>query len=346
MAEKNSYITDFSDIPYERVMTERALYPFGSLNYLTGGMELGEISVIAGETGSGKTTFVSQCVGAIIREDKVMCVYGESTMIKQAQAQYRQMTPYSAENYEYVSYYKNGHKTNVGQYFVSEAAEKRIKDITRKKLFYYDPRHGMTMPQIMQAIEVSNTKGGIKYFLIDNIMQIETATENEVKEIKDSIEQLRRFVIDSNIHCILVAHYRKAQDYSQIRRRLEEICGTSAIGNKAATAMNIIRLDNVIKDGKGYRYLSELCASNGYDIQQADSVIEVLKTRHNKLGFVCLKYNRKSNTYEECEKSEGYNQEDTESLKSTSKNDLISRGTVDLDIFDVPDRSGLCKGQK
>ena len=53
MENKNwgDYIIDFSTIPYERKLEERALYPFGTLNFLTGGMELGEITVIGGETG-------------------------------------------------------------------------------------------------------------------------------------------------------------------------------------------------------------------------------------------------------------------------------------------------------
>ena len=53
MQSKNwgDYIIDFSTIPYERKLEERALYPFGTLNFLTGGMELGEITVIGGETG-------------------------------------------------------------------------------------------------------------------------------------------------------------------------------------------------------------------------------------------------------------------------------------------------------
>ena len=45
------YIIDFSTIPYERKLEERALFPFRTLNFLTGGMELGEITIIAGETG-------------------------------------------------------------------------------------------------------------------------------------------------------------------------------------------------------------------------------------------------------------------------------------------------------
>lgn len=298
-------ISAFPRIPYARQLAERALYPFDELNKLTGGMELGEISVIAGETGAGKTTFVSQCVAHMIRDEKVLCVYGESTVEKQAQAMYRQMTPNNGSSYQYVKYYKNGKATNIGQYFVSESAEKVVKEKTRDKLYYYDTRCGMSMPRILETFQVAHEDGGINYFLVDNIMQIETATENEVKEIKDSIESLRRFVIDNKVHCILVAHYRKAQDYSvSLRRRLEEVCGTSAIGNKAATAINVIRLTSANEGSKGYKTLGEVLAYNNYDIRKADGVIEVLKTRFSHPGFVAYSYDHTTNTYHELPKEE------------------------------------------
>lgn len=299
MEEKNwgKYIIDFSTIPYERKLEERALYPISTLNFLVGGMELGEISIIAGETGSGKTTFVSMCVAEIIKHDKCFCIFGESTIEKQAHAQYRQMTPYTDNDYTFVNYYKDGQKTNVGKFFVSEKAENEIKEKTRKKLFYYDPKGGMDIDSILNAMNVAYKKGGIKYFVLDNIMQITTNTNDEVREIKDDFEQLRRFVIDNKVHCIVLAHYRKSNDYGCFRRRLEEIAGTSAIGNKCATALNIIRLDNVDKESKYSKSFAKLLEMNGYDFNECDAVIEVLKTRHNKLGFVGLRYNKKSNTY-------------------------------------------------
>lgn len=301
MEEKDwgKYIIDFSTIPYERQLEERALFPFGTLNFLTGGMELGEITVLGGETGSGKTTLVSQCIAEIIKHDKCFCIFGESTIEKQAHAQYRQMTPYDDKDYTFINYYKGGEKTNVGKFFVSESAEQKIKQQTSKKLFYYDPKGGMDINSIMQVMNIALNKGGIKYYIIDNLMQLAMETNDEIREMKDSFEQLRRFVIDNKVHCIVLAHYRKSNDYGIFRRRLEEIAGTSAIGNKCATALNIIRLDNVDRESKYSKSFSTLLEKNGYDFSQCDAIVEVLKTRHNKLGFVGLKYNKKTNTYYE-----------------------------------------------
>lgn len=293
------YIIDFSTIPYKRELEERALFPFRTLNFLTGGLECGEITVLAGETGAGKTTLTSQIVNNIIENDKCFCIFGESTLEKQAHAQYRQMTPYNDSDYTFVNYYKNGIKTNVGKFFVSESAEQKIKERTAKRLFYYDPRGGMDIESILGVMKVAYEKGGIKYYVLDNLTQVESLSNDEVREMKDSFEKLRRFIIDNKLHCIVLAHYRKNTDYSEFRRRLEEVAGTSAIGNKCATALNIIRLDNIDKESKYAKNFAKLLEKNGYDINDCDAVIEVLKTRHNKLGFVGLKYNKRMNVYTE-----------------------------------------------
>lgn len=311
----SEYVIDFSSIPYERRIEERALYPFSHLNYMTGGMELGEMSVIAGETGGGKSTLISQIVGQVLDDnDKVFCIYGESTLQKQANNTYRQYVPYKPNRYQYVQFKKNGNSTNISQYFVDEEGEQIVKRKTKSKLFYYKTTLGMTVPIILDVIDYVRRKLGIKYMVIDNIMQLQTNTENEVKEVKDAIELFRQYVIDNLVHICFIAHYRKGMESGQIRRKLEEICGTSAIPNKMATAINIIRLDNLYKGSKQFKELAKISNLNNQPILKEDAeknanvkapnndasaLLEVLKTRWNRLGWCALGYSKMSNTYYE-----------------------------------------------
>ena len=118
------------------------------------------------------------------------------------------------------------------------------------------------------------------------------------------------------------------------RRRLEEIAGTSAIGNKCATALNIMRLDNVDRESKYSRAFAKLLETNGYNFDDCDAVIEVLKTRHNKLGFVGLKYDKKRNTYYECKRINN-NLEETEKAQVVVQNAMFTPVEGDFeDIFD------------
>jgi len=306
-------IIDFSTIEYSRELEERALYPFSSLNYMTGGMELHEISLIAGEAGAGKTSLVSTIIASMLKDgEKIFCVYGESTIKKQALQTYRQLTPYGDDSYEYIEYEKNGKRTNIGQYFVSKTAEASIKEKTKEKLFYYDTRRGMSIKKILEATDYSLKKNKTHYGLLDNLTQIELATNDEVRETKDGMEDLRRYVIDNPIHEIVLAHYRKSNDYTNLRRTLGEIMGTGAIGQKVATAMNIIRLDNIDRSNKNKSYISlkNVMELNDWDLDKKNdkneyeitAVIEVLKTRFNRLGFVAIGFNRKTQTFFEIKK--------------------------------------------
>lgn len=330
-------IIKFWEMPYNRELVERALYPIPQLNYLTHGMELGEMTLVAGETGAGKTTFISQCIKTIIKHDKLFCAFGESTLEKQQISTYRQLTPYGENNYEYVKYYKNGEPTVIGSYFVDQESENKVKSMTKDRLYWYNTKKGMAVKTIIQHINYAHKKYGIDYFIIDNLMQIETFTTNEVKEMKDNLEIIRRYLIDNKVHIVILAHYRKQSDYTNIRRRLEEIAGTSTAGNKCATALNIIRLDNVDRNSKPYISLRDIVLKNGYEIDQADAVIEVLKTRGNKLGFVALGYNHITNIYYEIDKIKDFKENKkavvTEEKKQVNFKDMEE---ITVDLGDLP----------
>jgi replicative DNA helicase len=295
-------IIEAAKIEYKRELEERALYPFSELNYLTGGMEIGEVSIIAGETGSGKTTLVGQVQNRIMKDgDRVLAFYGESTIRKQFAIQLRQFTPYDRDTWEYKPYEKNGKKTNIGDYYIPVEAEEKARKFFEKRLYYYDCAKGMKIHQIRDAIQFCKDKGNVKYVFIDNLMQVDFTEGDELRAQKDATETLRRLAIEKEVHICLIAHYRKNSE-RLIRRRIEEIAGTSQIGNKAACAINVIRLDSIDKSTKEYRNMAEVLKRNDHDIEKADAIIEVLKTRFNRIGFVPLKYWHTTRTYSEVKK--------------------------------------------
>ena len=61
-------------------------------------------------------------------------------------------------------------------------------------------------------------------------------------------------------------------------------------------------MDKVDHESKEYKSLRKLIEINNYNLDEADSLVFVAKTKGRKLGFCCLKYNKQTNTYYECKK--------------------------------------------
>lgn len=299
-------IKDFGDIPYSRRMEERALYPYSDLNYLTGGIVCGTITAIVSDAGAGKTTMVSDIINRMLSDgDKVFAMFGEGTIKDQQDKMYRQMTPFGNNNYNYVTYQKNGKNTNIGSYFVDEHSEERVREKTKGKLYLYDIRYGMTITDIVEAIDYAIDHYGVKYFVLDNASQIETISNAETKELKDAFEILRQKAIEREIGIIVLAHFRKQQDVSKFRRDMTEIIGTSALSQKGVTVISLIRMDYLDRNTQYFKSFARLMEENGWDLSlrnkqgnyNISSIAEVLKSRNGQLGFCCLGFNTITQTY-------------------------------------------------
>ena len=99
---------------------------------------------------------------------------------------------------------------------------------------------------------------------------------------------------------------------------LDDVKGTSSIVNISKNVIIVSRMDKVDKESKEYKALKRTVELNNYNLDEADSLLYVAKTKGRKLGFVCLKYNRKTNTYYECKKID-------ESKEETERAEVIVR---------------------
>ena len=260
-------ILDFGTIEYKRELEDRALYPYWELNKLTGGIVRGSMTILAADAGAGKTTMSSDIINYILMGcDKVLGIFGEGTIKDQQIKMYRQMTPYGKDNYTSINFKKNGRNTNISGFFVDENSEKNVRNKTTGKLYIYDIKYGMGIEQILEAIDFAREKYGVNYIVLDNASQIETKTTQETKEVKDAFELLRRKAIDDFLGILVLAHYRKQPDTDNFRRNMVDIMGTSAISQKAATVINIIRIDYLDRSTKQFRSFQKLMSMNGWDL--------------------------------------------------------------------------------
>lgn len=338
-------IRDFGDIPYSRVLEERALFPYSDLNKLTGGIVRGTITAIVADAGAGKTTMVSDIINKLISDgDKVFAMFGEGTIKDQQDKMYRQMTPYAKDSFSYVPYRKNGRSTNIGSYFVDEESESKVREKTRGKFYIYDIRYGMTITDIIEAIDYAIEHYGVRYFVLDNASQIETVSNAETKELKDAFEILRQEAIEKEIGIIVLAHFRKQPDVAKFRRDMTEIIGTSALSQKGVSVISLIRMDYIDRTTAYYRAFEKMMKENGWDLTQRtargdyaiSSVAEVLKSRNGQLGFCCLGFNTVTQTYYQISRENEEKKQTVHTAPTKTATNGLFDALTEVDDGDLP----------
>lgn len=295
-------IYDVAEVPQYTDMEQRFIFPYGTLNYLLNGGIFDRVTMITSSTDNGKTTLTSDIMRSIIEQGyKVCAFFGEDTPRESRDRIYRQSTEYSPENIIYKPYYVNGKQTNCGEYFLSDEAYKKAEERFKDKLFLYNTKADASVDEILEGFEQARLQHGCKVFVIDNVEQFEFSSDNENKAIKDIVIKIRDYAINNKVHIFLVAHLRKTER-EVVLPDLNDVKGTSAMVNIAKNVLIVLRMDKIDHNSKQYKELANLVRLNNYDLDQADCLIKVAKTKGRKLGFTCLKFNKVTNSFYECKK--------------------------------------------
>lgn len=168
----------------------------------------GELTILTGSSGSGKTTFLSQCLLYMMRRTNVMVASMEMRpviQIAKMMAQKGLSKPTDSDIDHFCESYK-------------------------QKLWLFDPQ-GVTTERDVNAIchygkNVLNTK----VVVIDSLMKIDNISEDDYESQKRFINKLSVLARDLEIHIFLVAHTRKLNDDNVIPDATH-ILGSSHIRN-------------------------------------------------------------------------------------------------------------------
>lgn len=267
----------FGDYKYNSQCKDRILSGIYDLDYLTKGFELGCITIWTGQTNAGKTTVMTMLTKQTIQQgEKVFYFNGEQTKDDFKNNLYKQTT-------EKKNIYSKQYKTScVFDYFVTDEEVKKLDKLYGENLIVYNNEAPRNIDFLLQAMDETRVKLGVRVFILDNFMQIDTTSSDEYREQKDIMEKLRTFAVNKNVHIHLVAHPRKT-DKSNPRITIYDVMGSSNLVNKAYNVISIIRVDNLDYDEPEYKRLSKLMLKSRYDITQTSTILEVLKTKRNTL---------------------------------------------------------------
>ena len=316
-------IYDITRFEYKRELTKRYLYPFYTLNKLTGGAEVAALNILFAKTNQGKSELSMQFMTQWIKDGhKVCAMLGEHTMRKAQSLLYKKVSMYNSSTWETKRIEVGGKYTGISETFISEEDEKKAIDFYKDNLYLYDTRNGFKLENIIAGFE-EGLSMGCDVFLLDNGMLLDLETGNELLEQRDNTEKLRQWAKHNQVVVFLVLHARKVE-YGRIRLSEYDIAGSSNIPNKGTTIMSLTRTDILNPSTKEYRDYEKLLALNNINLSECDAIIEVVKEKNGRCGFIPLRWFESTKTYREVYNKENDKEDAKPVLHTVSEMELIT----------------------
>lgn len=196
---------------------------FSYLDKAIRGLILGEVTILSGLNGSGKSSWLnSVMLNVIQRGFKVACFSGELTdynvikWLTQSAAGKRYV--YKLEGSDY-------------SYEVDDRAYDRVGDWLNEKFYLFNNNYGNNFSQVISDLEEVVQKGA-QFIVIDNLMalQISNFSGDKNEKQKQFILEVVEFAKKKNVHVVVVCHARK-ESGAQTLLRKESIAGSSDLTN-------------------------------------------------------------------------------------------------------------------
>lgn len=352
----SKYVVKFDDIPYVRESRERVLTGFKDLDYFLKGIEPG-ITELVGDTNTGKSLLTSSFIDKAIQQNYSVAVFaGEHTLSKYKMIVMQQnakkgefkLVPF-VDKYRI---YDGKEETNIADWYVNDECEKRVNLKYKDKLFLYDVRKTeRDVDTICEFIEYNYTQNKVRFFILDNLMEIENNNENQFQEQTSIATKLRNIAIKYQLFIILVMHTNKTSGTDGFRLTLKNAFGSSNITNKGYNVLFIYRKDQIITFNKNDKVLDRFkrdCLKNGFDFEKCDSFIEIAKTKGNGNGVIGLMYDADNKIFRQAEKVskteadklykiyEQQTMEQSTSLDWDSANNVSGEKLIPIDDDDLP----------
>lgn len=219
------------------------------------GMIFGSLNILSGRNGAGKSTILNQIyLGEAIRQGyKCFLFSGELVAGNVKEWLIRTL----ANEEDLVTYTS---KNNMNYKRVSIESRKKIVDNIKDKIYLYDT-DDYNIDSILTKMKQLATRLGVKVFVIDNLMVIESNVKEEFKAQSEVVKKLKNFAKKYNAIVHLVAHPRKSMN-EEITK--DDVAGTANITNLADYVTTIER--------------------NFKEDREYDAKLSILKNRHTGIN--------------------------------------------------------------
>jgi len=236
------------------------------------GLLMGDVTVLSGLSGSGKTSWIDCVVlNAVQRGYKVGIWSGELQDFR-----FQSWIDQISAGKNYVCK-KEGYEN---YYYAPKNIAKQINKWLEGKLFLYNNNYGSKWQQLFADIKTLVENEGTQLIVLDNLMalQIDSYDGDKYTQQTRFINDLKEYAKAKNIHVILVCHPRKEGGFL----RKESISGTADLTNLADSVIIIHRIGKDFEQRAGEFFGKDKVLP----YLKYNSVIEVCKNR--SMGMIDL----------------------------------------------------------
>lgn len=215
------------------------------IDRLIGGFFFGQVVLLTGKRGEGKSTFMSQLMAEALDQGyKTLAYSGELP-----DYHFKAWLDMQLAGPKNVQSYKNEFGDDV--YYITNETSKRIADWYRSNAYIYDNNAVGDEDEydgLLTTVEQAVRRYGIKLVCIDNLM---TALEVELKDDlyraqSKFVKRLKEIAVKYDIVVLLVAHPKKTQN----RIENDDVLGSSDITNRVDVVLSYSRDTGEMCDGR------------------------------------------------------------------------------------------------
>lgn len=206
------------------------------------GFSFGQLVILTGKRGEGKSTFMSQLIAEALDQKKNVFVYSGEL----ADFHFKTWLNYQLAGESYVKSYTN--EFGDPDYYLDETAKKAINEWYRNRAYIYDNTFlpdNSEYESLPETIERAIKKYNVQLICIDNLMTaMETVSEQSNLYLAQSnfVGQLKAIAMKYSVVIILVAHPKKGE-VTGFQDDNDLVAGSSDITNKADIILKYSRCD-------------------------------------------------------------------------------------------------------
>ena len=253
-----------ADVEGDPLDTERIQSTFQMLNKVAGGYGLGEVSVVTGKTGHGKSTFVlNEVVKAIDQGYPTLLYNGELT--NNRVRYWSELIMAGNGNLNMI--YDEDREREVPS--VQKDVKEHLRDWYYDHYLLYDTKKSDNIDEALETFRSAVGKYGVKNFVIDNLMKLvfssmQSSNADRYQLQSKLVGKIVDFAEKFNIHVMLVAHPKK---FDRAIKTLGDVSGHQDIVNRVDSLLAVRKLSQeIIEDDDDLRH-------------EDDATVRIIKNR-------------------------------------------------------------------